>query len=127
MSCHRLENKVALVTASTAGIGYAIAKRLAEEGASVVISSRKANNVSEAVKSLQSEGLKVDGIACHVGDVQQLQSLVDFTVQKHGRVDILVSNAVSQREAVSKSSLHYLKRYFIFLYDHRRSTPQVGQ
>lgn len=91
--CRRLEGKVALVTASTAGIGLGIARRLAQEGAAVVISSRKQSNVDEAVENLQQEGLQVSGIACHVGDDQQLQKLVDYVVQKHGGLDVLISNA----------------------------------
>ena len=64
---------MALVTASTAGIGAAIARRLAEEGASVVVSSRRASNVAETVEQLRGEGLVVAGTACHVGDKAQLQ------------------------------------------------------
>ena len=91
--CKRLVGKVAIVTASTAGIGLGIARRLAMEGAKVVISSRRARNVEETVDSLQKEGLAVAGIACHVGDINQLQSLVQFALEHFGRIDILVSNA----------------------------------
>lgn len=71
MSCRRLEGKVALVTASTAGIGEAIARRLAQEGAAVVVSSRKQQAVEDTVRRLRSEGLDVSGTACHVGDAAQ--------------------------------------------------------
>ncbi|KAH8952748.1 hypothetical protein BDL97_09G100600 [Sphagnum fallax] len=60
------DGKVAVITASTQGIGFAIARRLALEGASVVISSRRQNNVDEAVAKLKAEGLDVFGLACHV-------------------------------------------------------------
>eukprot|EP00887_Chlorella_sp_A99_P006257 scaffold3.g6257.t1 len=90
----RLEGRVALVTASTAGIGLGIARRLAQEGARVVISSRRQQNVDEAAAALRAEGLDVAGTACHVGDTAQLQRLVDFTLATYGgRIDILVSNA----------------------------------
>lgn len=51
-------------------IGFAIAKRLAEEGAKVMISSRKENNVFEAVEKLKKEGLDVSGVVCHVGKAE---------------------------------------------------------
>jgi dehydrogenase/reductase SDR family protein 4 len=91
--CRRLEGKSAIVTASTAGIGLEIARRLALEGAQVVVSSRRAANVEETVKSLQEEGMQVHGLACHVGNNEHLQNLVEFTVKKYGKIDILVSNA----------------------------------
>ncbi|XP_005338804.2 dehydrogenase/reductase SDR family member 4 isoform X1 [Ictidomys tridecemlineatus] len=88
-----LENKVALVTASTEGIGLAIARRLAQDGAHVVISSRKQQNVDKAVNMLQGEGLSVTGTVCHVGKAEDRERLVAMAVKLHGGIDILVSNA----------------------------------
>ncbi|XP_063382126.1 uncharacterized protein LOC134668616 [Cydia fagiglandana] len=90
---NRMKGKVAIVTASTEGIGYAIAKRLGNEGASVVICSRKDNNVQRAVKELRREGIAVEGVACHVADAEQRKTLFDTANAKFGGVDILVSNA----------------------------------
>ncbi|XP_067595929.1 dehydrogenase/reductase SDR family member 4 isoform X4 [Pseudorca crassidens] len=88
-----LENKVALVTASTDGIGFAIARRLAQDGAHVVVSSRKQQNVDRAVAMLRGEGLSVTGTVCHVGKGEDRERLVATAVNLHGGVDILVSNA----------------------------------
>ncbi|XP_072818954.1 dehydrogenase/reductase SDR family member 4 isoform X2 [Vicugna pacos] len=88
-----LENKVALVTASTDGIGLAIARRLAQDGAHVVVSSRKQENVDRAVAALQGEGLSVTGTVCHVGKTEDRERLVATAVNLHGGVDILISNA----------------------------------
>uniref|UniRef100_A0A2K6CD90 Dehydrogenase/reductase SDR family member 4 n=1 Tax=Macaca nemestrina TaxID=9545 RepID=A0A2K6CD90_MACNE len=71
-----LANKVALVTASTDGIGFAIARRLAQDGAHVVVSSRKQQNVDQAVATLQGEGLSVTGTVCHVGKAEDRERLV---------------------------------------------------
>ncbi|KAI2810059.1 Dehydrogenase/reductase SDR member 2, mitochondrial [Blomia tropicalis] len=90
---YNLENKVAVVTASTDGIGLSIAKRLAQSGASVVVSSRKQANVDKTVSDLRSEGLKVEGIVCHVGKDEDRKALVNFVVEKFGGIDIFVSNA----------------------------------
>ncbi|XP_011786195.1 PREDICTED: dehydrogenase/reductase SDR family member 4-like isoform X3 [Colobus angolensis palliatus] len=88
-----LANKVALVTASTDGIGFAIARRLAQDGAHVVVSSRKQQNVDQAVATLQGEGLSVTGTVCHVGKAEDRERLVAMAVKLHGGIDILVSNA----------------------------------
>uniref|UniRef100_A0A8I5ZUW8 Dehydrogenase/reductase SDR family member 4 n=1 Tax=Rattus norvegicus TaxID=10116 RepID=A0A8I5ZUW8_RAT len=88
-----LANKVALVTASTDGIGLAIARRLAEDGAHVVISSRKQQNVDRAVATLQGEGLSVTGVVCHVGKAEDREKLVNMALKLHQGIDILVSNA----------------------------------
>lgn len=93
IKCKRLEGKAAIVTASTDGIGFAIAKRLAEEGAKVMISSRKESNVRKAVEQLKSEGLNVSGVICHVGKKEDRQALLRKTEQEFGGLDILVSNA----------------------------------
>ncbi|KAI2570545.1 dehydrogenase/reductase 4 like 2 [Homo sapiens] len=88
-----LTNKVALVTASTDGIGFAIARRLAQDRAHVVVSSRKQQNVDQAVATLQGEGLSVTGTVCHVGKAEDRERLVAMAVKLHGGIDILVSNA----------------------------------
>ncbi|XP_053218911.1 dehydrogenase/reductase SDR family member 4-like 2 isoform X2 [Podarcis raffonei] len=88
-----LADKVALVTASTEGIGLAIARRLAQDGAHVVVSSRKQANVDRAVAELQTENLSVSGLVCHVGKAEDRQHLINAALERHGGIDILVSNA----------------------------------
>ncbi|KAI5645393.1 enoyl-(Acyl carrier protein) reductase domain-containing protein [Phthorimaea operculella] len=89
----RLNGKVAIVTASTDGIGFAIAKRLGDEGANVIISSRKEANVQKAVASLRKDGINVEGVVCHVADAEHRKRLFDLAKSKFGGLDILVSNA----------------------------------
>lgn len=102
MVVRRLEGKICVVTASTEGIGYSIAKRLGQEGAKVVVSSRKQANVDRAVKSLKTEGVKeIIGVACHVAKAEDRQKLFDETVKAYGGVDILVSNAAVNPEVSS--------------------------
>ncbi|KAK2653031.1 hypothetical protein Ddye_012887 [Dipteronia dyeriana] len=91
----RFEGKVAIVTASTQGIGFSIAERLGLEGASVVVSSRKQKNVDEAVGNLKAKGIEVIGIVCHVSNAQQRKDLINKTVQKYGKIDVVVSNAAA--------------------------------
>lgn len=94
MSQKRLGGKVCVVTASSDGIGFAIAKRLGVEGAKVVVSSRKQANVDEAVKALKAEGINdVLGVTCHVAKASDRKKLFDETIKKFGGIDVLVSNA----------------------------------
>jgi dehydrogenase/reductase SDR family protein 4 len=89
----RLENKVCVVTASTEGIGYAIAKRLGLEGGKIVVSSRKQKNVDEAVKALKDQGIEVTGTTCHVANAADRKKLFELAVEKYGGINCLVSNA----------------------------------
>ncbi|XP_078521672.1 dehydrogenase/reductase SDR family member 4-like isoform X1 [Lissotriton helveticus] len=85
--------KVAVMTASTDGIGFAVARRLAQQGAHVVLSSRKQENVDKAIKQLKSENLSVSGTVCSVTNKEHRKNLVDLALEKHGRIDYLFSNA----------------------------------
>ncbi|XP_058055206.1 dehydrogenase/reductase SDR family member 4 [Anopheles bellator] len=98
VAAKRLTGKVAVVTASTEGIGFAIAERLGQEGAKVVISSRKQGNVDSALSKLQKPGLEVTGIKCHVANAADRQALFDHAAKKYGGIDILVSNAAVNPE-----------------------------
>jgi len=88
-----LENKVAIITGSSKGIGKAIAKGLAQNGAQVVISSRSQEACDEVAKEFTGEGLKAVGIACHIGKEDQRKNLVLKTIEAFGRIDVLVNNA----------------------------------
>jgi len=90
-----LTNKVAIITGSSKGIGAAMARGLAEFGAKVVISSRKQEAVDAVVDQLKKEGFEAMGIACHVGNSDQLKNLVKKTVEIYGGVDILINNAAT--------------------------------
>ncbi|XP_068321490.1 tropinone reductase-like 3 [Pyrus communis] len=91
----RFQGKVAIVTASTQGIGFGIAECLGLESASVVISSRKQKNVDEAVEKLQAQGIGALGVVYHVSNEQQRKNLINKTVQKYGKIDVVVSNAAA--------------------------------
>lgn len=94
MAAKRLEGKICVVTASSDGIGFAIAKRLGLEGGKIVVSSRKQANVDEAVNLLKTEGIKdVIGVACHVAKQSDRKRLFEETVKQFGGIDVLVSNA----------------------------------
>ena len=93
MSLFDLTGKVAIVTGSTKGIGRAIAERMAEHGAKVVISSRKADVCEAVAQGIRDKGGQAIAIPCHVAHKDQLQALVDGTIAHWGGIDVLVGNA----------------------------------
>ena len=88
-----LTGRVALVTASSRGIGFGIAQAMSACGASVIISSRKVDACKDAAKTIADAGGDVLALPCNVGHKDQLQELVDATMAHWGQIDILVCNA----------------------------------
>lgn len=88
-----LTGKVAIVTGSSKGIGEAMARGMAEFGATVVVSSRKQEAVDKVATQFQSEGLAAMGIECHVANAEHRQALVEKVMATYGRIDILINNA----------------------------------
>jgi NAD(P)-dependent dehydrogenase (short-subunit alcohol dehydrogenase family) len=101
---NRFANKTAIITGSTRGIGAGIAKRLAAEGANVVISGRTADAGKAVVTKIQ-ENTAIDGNAIFVRadmrDPDAIAALIDATVEKFGTIDILVNNAGVQTETAA--------------------------
>jgi 3-oxoacyl-[acyl-carrier protein] reductase len=88
-----LAGKVALVTGGTRGIGFAVAKALAREGAGLVICGRDAERVDAATAELESRGATVAGFACDVTGPAQIEGLVAETGRLFGRLDVCVADA----------------------------------
>lgn len=88
-----LENQVAVVTGAGAGIGRAIAETFAAAGAAVMVSDLEADTANAVVKEIAAKGGKAAGMACDVTKEDDLSALVNHTVQKFGKLTILVGNA----------------------------------
>ncbi len=95
MGINRLKGKVAIVTGSGQGIGQAIARVFAAEGAKVVIATRTPAHGEATLKLIQGDG--GDAMLCTVdiGDVKQAVAMVETAIKKYGRLDIMVHNAAS--------------------------------
>ncbi len=90
-----LEGKVAMITGASRGIGRAIALRLAQAGAKVVVSSRKIENVQSVADEIESAGGESLAVQAHVGRTEDVTALVAQTIETFGRVDVVVNNAAT--------------------------------
>jgi dehydrogenase/reductase SDR family member 4 len=91
----QLNNKVAIVTGGSRGIGKATAEAFAREGATVIICGRKQNALDEVATQLKGLAGSVVPMACHVGKLEELERLVAATNREFGKIDILVNNAAT--------------------------------
>ncbi|MGN6740001.1 SDR family oxidoreductase [Dyella sp.] len=90
-----LTGKIALVTGASRGIGAEIARLFAAKGAHVIVSSRKLEDCQKVVDGIVAEGGKAEAIACHIGEMAQIEALYAAIDARHGRLDVLVNNAAT--------------------------------
>ena len=90
-----LSGKVALVTGASRGIGESIAKLLAQQGAHVIVSSRKLDGCQRVVDEITAAGYSAQAIACHIGEMEQIAAAFEQIKEEHGKLDILVNNAAA--------------------------------
>ncbi|MGN0327556.1 MAG: 3-oxoacyl-[acyl-carrier-protein] reductase [Lachnospira sp.] len=96
-----LDSKVALVTGAGRGIGSSIAKRLAREGATVIVNySGNSDAANETVKVITDEGGKAEVYQCNVENSEAVKDMVDYIVKTYGKIDILVNNAGITRDGL---------------------------
>ena len=84
---------VAVVTGGSRGLGKEMALAMAERGADVVITSRKAEACEEVAKQIAAMGRQSMAYGCHIGHWDEIQGLIDATYNRFGRIDILINNA----------------------------------
>jgi NAD(P)-dependent dehydrogenase (short-subunit alcohol dehydrogenase family) len=89
----RLANKVAIVVGGGAGMGRAVALAFAREGATVVVADRDAANGSAVADAIQAEGFPARFVRTDIAVAADVQALVEVTIQRYGRVDVLHNNA----------------------------------
>lgn len=94
-SLFSLQDRVAIVTGGSRGLGEAIARGFSDEGARVVIASRKADACDRVATDINASGGQALSVPTHVGRPDEIQRLVDATIEGFGRVDIIVNNAAN--------------------------------
>ena len=90
-----LSGKVALVTGASRGIGEEIARVLANNGAHVIVSSRKLEGCQAVAESIVESGGQASAFPCHVGSMENIAAIFEHIRQAHGRLDILINNAAT--------------------------------
>ncbi len=92
-SLFSLEDKVAIITGGSKGLGLMMAEGFAEAGAKLVLCSRKLEQCEQAATKIRAMGVECHALSCDVSSSQDVNNLVEFTINQFGRVDILVNNA----------------------------------
>lgn len=92
-----LDGQLAIITGGGQGIGRAIAVRLAQQGAAIVIAERKQSTIPEAVAAVEAVGGQAWGYTVDVGDADQVEQMAQQALALRGRVDILVNNAAGHK------------------------------
>ena len=90
-----LTGKIALVSGASRGIGEEVAKLLAEQGALVIVSSRKIEDCTAVAEAIRKAGGSAEAFACHVGNMDQITELFAHIRKVHGKLDICVNNAAT--------------------------------
>lgn len=106
-----MKDKTVIVTGGSSGIGKALAMQFASSGANVVIAARNEAKLNETKAALQHSGYSVTAITCDVSDAAQAEMLINETVKRFGRIDVLINNAgISMRGLFADTSLDVLRQ-----------------
>ena len=89
----RWSNHVVLITGASAGIGAALARQMAKEGASVVLTARRKERLETLASELEGLGAKALAVACDVNDLDQVKAAVEQTLETFGKQDVVIANA----------------------------------
>ncbi len=105
MNSFSLKNKIALITGSSRGLGWAIAQAMAKAGATVVLNGRDAKALEACCKEIASQGGSADYVAFDSADTEAAKAGLASVVSRHGRLDVLVNNAgIPFRESLQDTS-----------------------
>lgn len=90
---NNVKNKVIIITGASSGIGKAIAIKLGEMGAKLVLAARREDRLIEVIDTVRATGGEANFKATDVSDKKQVAALADFAIEKYGRIDVLINNA----------------------------------
>ncbi len=106
-----MENKVAIITGASSGIGLACVKEFAKQKYSVVLAARSTDQLKQLETEIQNEGVAALVVTTDVSNQKDCKNLIDKTIERFGRIDVLVNNAgLSMRAIVEDVEIDVLKR-----------------
>lgn len=106
-----MKNKVIIITGASSGIGKACAEKFGAMGAKVVLAARNINNLNEAATQLQKLNIDLLAVQCDVSKKEDCEKLINETVSKYGKVDVLINNAgISMRALFNDTELSVIER-----------------
>ncbi|MHA6253264.1 3-hydroxybutyrate dehydrogenase [Oceanobacillus sp. CAU 1775] len=112
-----IENKVVFITGAASGIGYEVGVAFAKSGAKVAFTDINESHLNEVIEKLRTKALDVVGFTCDVSNEEELKLAIDQTVNKFGRLDILINNAglqhVAALEDFSTEKFEYMMRVML--------------
>lgn len=126
-----MKDKVVVITGGSSGIGKALAAEFLRNGSTVVISGRRAESLEAAATELQIEGGNISYVQGDVGKKEDAQNLIDETIRKHGRLDVLINNAgISMRATFDELDLDVLQQvmqvnYWGVVYTTKAALPHI--
>lgn len=88
-----ISGRVALITGASQGLGYGMAIALAEKGADIIVAGLPSNNIETVVKEIEALGRRALAAPCDISTISGIEDLVSFSIEKMGRINILVNNA----------------------------------
>lgn len=121
----RLEGKVAVITGANSGVGVETAKRLAKEGAKVVICARRVEALNKAKEEIEKEGGVVLAVPCDISNLESVHNLFEEAIKAFGKIDILVNNAGVLEEGLKPIAKYTDEDYEKVLSINLKGTMQV--
>lgn len=113
MSKSTLDNKVAIITGSSMGIGKAIAIALAKKNVKIVLNGRNPERLGKTATELRSLGYEILAVQADVGNYQECENLIEQTIEKYGAIDILVNNAgLAMEGTIANTSPEVFEKVF---------------
>jgi short-subunit dehydrogenase len=108
-----MKDKVVIITGASSGIGLATAREFASLGANVVLAARRSEVLNETVADFKKNGYEAVAFTTDVTQEDECKTLIDKTIEKYGRIDILINNAgISMRAIFGEVEISVLKRVF---------------
>ena len=106
-----MTGKVFVITGASSGIGEALSRRAAERGAKVVMAARSTDRLQQIEKEIKEAGGEALGVVCDVSEESECKALIERTVEKYGRIDVLVNNAgISMRAKFDDVRVDVIRR-----------------